>query len=204
MSAAPSPYEARVRAWSSTERWRVEAAALLDALDLQHGADVLDVGMGSGSLRPLMESRALRHFGLDRWEGWSARADCGTGCVQADAARLPFANATFDAVILHHVFAHLSDADVALGEARRVLRRGGRLGIATPNAAWLRTMAIPSFLAGYRKDPTVMRHVTLRSLVSRVTLAEFRVVEACSWGRMPPLLPWPGLRERLLLVAEAA
>lgn len=53
----------------------------------------------------------------------------------ADAAGLPFADGTFDAITMVETFEHiyLDDRPRALGECHRVLRTGGRLVMSTPN-----------------------------------------------------------------------
>jgi SAM-dependent methyltransferase len=51
----------------------------------------------------------------------------------ADAARLPFAAESFDAVLIRDLLHHLPDRMAALKEARRVLRPGGRLTLIEPN-----------------------------------------------------------------------
>jgi len=47
---------------------------------------------------------------------------------------LPFRDAAFDAVVGQHVIEHPADADAALREWNRLLKPGGRLALATPNA----------------------------------------------------------------------
>lgn len=56
---------------------------------------------------------------------------------QADAQELPFANASFDAVIANHMLYHVPDRPRALAEIRRVLRPRGRFYAATTGAAHL-------------------------------------------------------------------
>jgi SAM-dependent methyltransferase len=64
--------------------------------------------------------------------------------ARAGAARLPFADATFDAVVACLVFEHITDVDDALAEVGRVLRDGGRFLfflnhplLQTPGSGWI-------------------------------------------------------------------
>jgi SAM-dependent methyltransferase len=52
----------------------------------------------------------------------------------ADAGGLPFADASFDVILIRDLLHHLPDRSRALLEARRVLRPGGRLTLIEPNA----------------------------------------------------------------------
>jgi len=49
---------------------------------------------------------------------------------------LPFRANAFDALIGQHVVEHLADVDAALRECKRVLKPGGRIALATPNARY--------------------------------------------------------------------
>lgn len=51
--------------------------------------------------------------------------------VAADAHRLPFADAAFDAVVSFNTFEHLYDPEAAAAEIHRVLKPGGRLVVHT-------------------------------------------------------------------------
>jgi SAM-dependent methyltransferase len=53
--------------------------------------------------------------------------------VCASATALPFADEFFDAYRAERVYQHLDDPELALAEARRVLRSGGRLVLAEPD-----------------------------------------------------------------------
>jgi SAM-dependent methyltransferase len=55
-----------------------------------------------------------------------------------DAQSIPFAGASFDALIANHMLYHVPDRPKALSEIRRVLRPGGRFYASTVGAAHLR------------------------------------------------------------------
>jgi ubiquinone/menaquinone biosynthesis C-methylase UbiE len=57
-----------------------------------------------------------------------------------DAQAIPFADASFDAVIANHMLYHVPDRMKALSEIRRVLRPGGRFYASTVGEAHLREM----------------------------------------------------------------
>jgi SAM-dependent methyltransferase len=53
--------------------------------------------------------------------------------ARADAQALPFAGGSFDLVLMLEMIYYVQHVDLALEEARRVLRPGGRILITTPN-----------------------------------------------------------------------
>jgi SAM-dependent methyltransferase len=57
--------------------------------------------------------------------------------VQGDAAKLPFADRTFAAVVSNHSLEHFDELDAALHEIGRVLRADGALFVAVPDASTL-------------------------------------------------------------------
>jgi ubiquinone/menaquinone biosynthesis C-methylase UbiE len=100
---------------------------------------VLDVGCGTGFL--------LLNLWLAGYVGEPHGCDISPGMVRicaesarqigceiqlrvADAEHLPYADATFDLVVVHAVLHHMPDVSATLGELRRVLRHGGTLLVA--------------------------------------------------------------------------
>ncbi len=115
-------------------------------LDVPRGARVLEVGCGTGHLLADLLAReecAFEVVGLDLSADMLVRARERAGAaalVRGDGERLPFAAASFDALVLKGCLHHLRDHAGFLTEARRVLRPGGRVVLSEPieDAPWIR------------------------------------------------------------------
>jgi SAM-dependent methyltransferase len=109
-------------------------------LDPQTGDRILDCGCGMGfTLRVLAQLSDCRLFGVERNPHTVQRArrelaDFGVRVARADATHLPFADETFDKVLMTEVLEHIPEEQAALREIRRVLRPGGRYVLSVPNA----------------------------------------------------------------------
>jgi demethylmenaquinone methyltransferase/2-methoxy-6-polyprenyl-1,4-benzoquinol methylase len=118
------------------KRWRRKTARALES-SLIEGARVLDVACGTGDLSlVLAEAGAARVIGLDfcrpMLEIARRKADADSRSipfVEGDALRLPFADATFDAVTIAFGLRNLAGVADGLRELRRVLKEGGRLAV---------------------------------------------------------------------------
>jgi ubiquinone/menaquinone biosynthesis C-methylase UbiE len=113
--------------------------ALLETAGPVSGLDVVDVGCGEGHLTRALAALGARVTGCDPFvaeTGWTAHSDGSYRALKASADALPMADGSADLVLfvfsLHHVPA--AKLDPALAEARRVLRRSGRLYVAEPMA----------------------------------------------------------------------
>lgn len=126
------------------------------------GCRVLDLGCKEGSfgIECCPDAQIVR---LDR-----LFTTTGADFVQADAARLPFRNGTFDAVIANHCLEHMDDADGVLREIGRVARRGGALYIAVPDGSSL-TDRIYRWI--YHGGEHVNLFRSAEDLASRITAA---------------------------------
>jgi arsenite methyltransferase len=109
--------------------------AVLDALQLQSGECVLDIGCGPGFLAAEM-AKAVgplgRIHGMDTSDSMLtlARARCAShpqvDFETGDATRLPVGDASFDAAISVQVYEYVLDVMATLAELHRILRPGGR------------------------------------------------------------------------------
>ena len=112
----------------------------LDLAALRPGEAVLDLGSGSGTdlfCAAVLVGEAGRVAGVDITDEQLAKAgrlrdEAGFAqveLVQAHIEELPFADASFDAVISNGVINLSPRKDLVFSEAARVLRPGGRLAI---------------------------------------------------------------------------
>jgi len=109
-------------------RWRRRTVAEV----VHRGDHVLDACCGTGELALAGARAGGRVVGLDFSERMLERARRkapGLEWVRGDLLALPFADASFDAATVGFGVRNVPDLDGALGELRRVLRPGGRLGI---------------------------------------------------------------------------
>ena len=141
--------------------WR---AAVRTALDLQPGQRVLDLAAGTGtSSAALARSGAdvvACDFSLGMLQVGRRASREGVELVAGDALRLPFADASFDAVTMSFGLRNTADADLALRELLRVTRPGGRLVIcefSSPTWAPFRTVYVEYLM---RLLPSVARRVS--------------------------------------------
>lgn len=163
-------------------RWRPH---LLGDLD---DCDVLEVGIGTGKNLPFYPPHA-RVTGIDVAPRMLARASAraarlGRACQLelADVQALPYADASFDAVVSTFVFCSVPEPSRGLREILRVLRPGGRL--------------------------RMLEHVLSRHTVMRLLMRALDPLTARLWGahltretdRLVAAMPFQDVRiERLFL-----
>jgi demethylmenaquinone methyltransferase / 2-methoxy-6-polyprenyl-1,4-benzoquinol methylase len=175
--------------------WRRATRA---ALELRPGERVLDVGAGTG----------VSTEELGRSGAFAVGADLSIGMLRAgravrpqvpllagDALRLPFADATFDAVTISFALRNVVDTEGALRELARVTRPGGRLVVCEfshPLNPAFRTVYLQYLM---RSLPVVARAVSsnpeayvylaesIRAWPDQESLAA-RIAAAGSWTRV--------------------
>jgi SAM-dependent methyltransferase len=107
-------------------------ARLLEAASVGAGARVLDVATGPGWVAAEAAERGASVVGIDVAEAMVKRArkaHPGVEFHRADAHALPFADASFDAVVGNLAVMHFSRPERAIAEFARVLRPGGMLAL---------------------------------------------------------------------------
>lgn len=144
-------------------RWR---AATLAAVDPRPGQVVLDLAAGTGTSSEPFDAAGVRvvpcDFSVGMLEvGKARRADLAF--TAGDATRLPFADASFDAVTISFGLRNVVDTVGALAEMLRVARPGGRLVVtefSTPTEPLFATVystylmrALPAVARAVARDP---------------------------------------------------
>ena len=113
--------------------WRARTVAQVRRILERSGAQVLDVCCGTGDLMMALKSGGpLAHvFGSDFSHRMlvAARGKRCPSLFEADALRLPIADASLDLVTTAFGFRNLSNYRGGLVELRRILRPGGTLAI---------------------------------------------------------------------------
>ena len=118
------------------------------AAHLAGATRVLDVGTGEGQLaRVAMREGVPFVVGVDPTVAQlrvARERGHGPDYVRGNAGHLPFAAASFDAVVVCLVFEHIVDHTQAIAELARVLRPGGRFLfflnhplLQSPNSGWV-------------------------------------------------------------------
>jgi SAM-dependent methyltransferase len=128
MSGLLPDYGNQARSYDSTRSASPSVLGpLREALRGAPGRRLLDVGGGTGNYALALREEGWDVVVSDRSPEMLARAAAkGLETVAADAQALPFADASFDALICVSMLHHVDDRPRALAEQRRVLRPGGR------------------------------------------------------------------------------
>jgi SAM-dependent methyltransferase len=158
-------------------RHELRERLLLDLfLSAGPGPEVLNGGAGQGTL-----SQRLVDFGYDVTSTDVSpdavellRRRASGHIVEADLTSLPFADASFDAVVLGEVLEHIEDDRGALEEVARVLRSEGVLALSVP--ANPKLYGPSDVWAGH------VRRYTRPELLEACSAAGFTVRRCVGWG----------------------
>jgi demethylmenaquinone methyltransferase/2-methoxy-6-polyprenyl-1,4-benzoquinol methylase len=171
--------------------WR---SAVRAALDLEPGQRVLDLAAGTATSSAALARTGADVVGCDFSLGMlrAAKPHDGVQLVAGDALRLPFRDASYDAVTISFGLRNTADIDRALAELLRVTKPGGRLVVCEfshPTWAPFRTVYVeylmrllPALARRVSSDPEAYVYLaeSIRAWPAQAELAER--VTAAGWS----------------------
>lgn len=154
------------------------------------GAEILDVAAGPGNVAIAMIAQGAKHvtaldLSYNMLHEGARRGYPDVTFVNGDAQRLPFPDASFDAVTISFGLRNVPDPELALREFSRVLRPGGRAVVAEfakPTWGPFRTLyteylmrALPEVAKVVSSDAPAYRYLaeSIRAWPDRATLADW-------------------------------
>lgn len=176
------------RHYSPGRTWQSLAAGIAALLRL---GDVLDVGSGDGAAASYLAPHCRSLTCIDTSERMvSAATKRGLQAYVADAEEMPFADASFDDVLVFHTLAYAAEPKRVLDECARVLRPGGRVVVLSLDRHEQRDVT-----AAFGELHNGFAAAELRKMLARAHLAVRHVGVACREAKKPHF-------ETILAIAE--
>ncbi|MBB2991284.1 SAM-dependent methyltransferase [Mycolicibacterium iranicum] len=156
-----------------------------DFLKIPDGARVLDYGSGGGTYLAYFDARGVDIVGAEISDVLlEASSRAGLNVRRVDSFdNIPFSDRSFDIVYLMQVFEHVRSPRRFMEELSRVLKPGGELHLAVPNAAsfWRRVFG-RHWVSGWFA-PFHLAHYTAASLAQLG--AVYGLQMSSTWSRTP-------------------
>ncbi len=184
---------------------RRQARAIAE-LNIKPGDRVLDLGIGTGLSLTKYPTDA-KVVGVDLSAGMLRKAqvrldDDGTHdaeLIQADAMHTPFADHSFDHIMVSHVISVVSDPNRLLEECKRIVKPGGKIVVLnhfqspSPVVGFCERVLNPVFIKiGWRSDLTLQEcvnglglHVLYHFKLSAVDFWQIVVLSPTPRGPLP-------------------
>src|SRR3954470_8346559 len=175
------------------EPWAWEARRALLLREARPGERVLDLGCGAGRFLGALRDAGADPVGVELAAAAAARARENVPGADvrlvAEDGSLPLGHGEVDLVWCSEVLEHVPDAGHLLLEARRVLRRGGRLLLTVPFHGRVQAAAIGLLRFEAHFDPLGqhVRFFTHGSLARTLDAAGFTPVAISAAGGVPSL-----------------
>src|SRR6202166_2227092 len=171
------------------------------ALDEAAQGSVLDVACGPGILSAAIATSAREVVAFDLTPEMlkkAAQRCAATGLAnvafrEGNAVELPFADASFDAVVTRLSVHHFDRPGSVISEIFRVLRRGGKFVVADVISSEVPTEAELQNAIEILRDPSHVRMLPGSELLSLVSGAGFAIESQTTWDKPREFEEWMGI-----------
>lgn len=130
------------------------------------GGDVLEIGTGMGYGIEVIAPSAEKYTTIDKSQAYDATLPTNVTFQQMEVPPIGFADESFDYVISFQVIEHIKRDKEFIKEVSRILRKGGKFIVSTPNAPMSLT-----------RNPWHIREYTESELKTLLN-SDFSIVEA--------------------------
>lgn len=158
-------YQKKMILWRKEHYYPLRLSLLVKKLELKFKGNILDAGCGDGGLAKEIRERFpdTRIYGVDiSKEGCRLARRFSIETKVADLNKeIPYPNNYFDFIVSQEVLEHIIDTDRYFEEFYRVVKKGGKIVITTPNLlAWYQRLLcilgiVPTFYELSTKDRSI-------------------------------------------------
>jgi ubiquinone/menaquinone biosynthesis C-methylase UbiE len=166
-----------------------ELKYILSKMSMYNGMKILDIGCNTGqTLNSINSFCKAKLYGIDlniNGIKLATKQFPKINFRHAPSECIPYKDNSFDYVMINHTIGHVENPDTAISEVFRVLRKGGKLSIVTPNKWYKICMTLNNCVNSYKPDPTVLRYYTKKSLQKLLEDNNFKVTHKTYFGEKP-------------------
>lgn len=183
--------------YTPDERQTENNELMIRLMDFKEGEKVLDVGCGTGRVEWLLPQCDVTSTDINPIIQKFIKGKF-IACSMTD---LPFPDEYFDKIVCNGVIAHFSESDKGVEECFRVLKKGGKMWVLTPNKPYVWLLKWSSKLRGlkFAYDSTAKWIRTKRSFMR--LFRKFSKVHFQYFRKPLYRIPFKKFSEKMLIVA---
>jgi len=198
MTAVSNFFNQRAETWddaNNAERIAV-SERLIRGLGIRRGSKVLDVGCGTGLIIPWLleavgEEGSVTAIDIAERMLWIARNKHkrpNVEYIHVDIAQTPFLDRSFDEIVCHNCFPHVTNKEGATREIHRILKPGGRVVICH-NQNRVAVNALHRSIGGEVEGDILPDEPEMKELFAGADFREISIMDSGDWYLMQAYKP---------------